>query len=638
MSLEGFLKYPLVILAAFGLTFILVPWIKKLAVIAGAVDLPGERRLNEKPVPRAGGLAVYLGFQAACALIFWLRGQVSFAGNLDAHWWQLYLGSSTLLLIVGLLDDVRSLSWSLKLSGQILAACAMFAGGINVGQIQGLELPPILDFFCTVGWFLLLTNAFNLIDGLDGLATGLALIAAVGLAVAALFKFHPADALVLLALAGACLAFLRYNFHPASVFLGDSGSMFLGFTLAAVALASNTKGTTFAAIGVPLLAAGVPLLDTLLAVWRRSVRALADDGRAQGIVRADMEHLHHRLIRIGFSQSGVALWLYSMNLLLVSIGLLGLVFHSQAFGILTVTLVLGLYVIVRHLARVELWDSGKAILRGLRRPSRPIMAALLYPAFDALVLGAALLIALLAVPPPQNPLSLRQQWLSSAPLWCGMPFICLCLSGIYARVWSRARIVEFLLLAGSLFAGVMLSLGILLIVTQTQNLRLVLQAAVYLAVAQTLILSLRAAPRVLLDLIGVLDEPDSQGRAKLINILIYGAGYHGTLYLRRRTFPSQRHQHTASRIAGFIDDDFNLRKRLVHGYRVLGIFNELPEIAENLRIDQIVIACNLPPEKKRALVHFCRSQNLTLKEWVTQENTVFASQEHEQRHAPSKAA
>lgn len=636
MSPETFLKYPLVFLAAFILTYLLVPPVKRMAVACGVMDLPGERRLNERPVPRAGGVAVYFGFQLGCLLVFTFPWQLKFGGSLSAEWWLLYTLGATLLLLIGLADDAFNLNWAVKLSAQIVAAAIMFRGGISVGHFQSFDLPPTLDFLCTILWFLALTNAFNLVDGLDGLATGLALIAALGLTVAAIFRAMSSDALVLLALCGACLAFLRYNFHPAKIFLGDSGSLTLGFTLAAIALPSSTKGTTVAAIGVPLLAAGVPIFDTALAVWRRSVRAMTADSRSKGVMRADMDHLHHRLMHIGFTQRGVALWLYSINLLLVLIGLLSLVYHAQALSILIIAVVMGSYVMVRHLARVELWDSGAAFLRGLRRPSRPMLAAILYPAFDAAVLALATAAALGFTREPGTLSSFRREWVAQLPLWCGIPFICLFLTGIYSRVWSRARISEFLLLAICLFAAASLSLAIELIGNE-QSAKLLLQAMIFLGLAETLILGLRAFPRTVLDLMGVFEEPDSANNPQAINVLIYGAGYHGILYLKQRTFSRAKAQ-SGIHIVGFVDDDLNLRKRLVHGYRVYGSSAELAQMVEGLQIGQIVIACRLPAEKKNKLLQFAKIHGLTVSEWQAQESTLYAAQAPEAPAAAPKVA
>ncbi|MCB0361024.1 MAG: undecaprenyl/decaprenyl-phosphate alpha-N-acetylglucosaminyl 1-phosphate transferase, partial [Bdellovibrionales bacterium] len=248
-----------------------MPLVARIAPLIGAIDQPGERRLNRRAVPRLGGVAVFIGFHLGCALIF-LPNWSPFAGELDERWWFSFLPASAILMLLGAIDDIRELRPLAKLAGQLMVAILLFFADFRFGRVLGIPLPYEIDFIVSTLWYLTLINAFNLIDGLDGLAAGLACIGAMGIAGAMVLLRQPADALVLVSLIGACLAFLRFNFYPARIFLGDSGSMFLGLTFATIAVCTSTKGTTVAVFGISILAAGVPLLDTLLAIWRRSVR------------------------------------------------------------------------------------------------------------------------------------------------------------------------------------------------------------------------------------------------------------------------------------------------------------------------------------------------------------------------------
>jgi UDP-GlcNAc:undecaprenyl-phosphate/decaprenyl-phosphate GlcNAc-1-phosphate transferase len=353
-------KYLFTLFCAFLVTFLLTPLVEKVAPRLSLLDMPEARRLHQQPTPTGGGIAVFAGFHLGCAAIFLLPWPF-FEGHLEFGWWWRFLIVSSVLLAVGLADDVRNLRPLVKLLGQIAVAVLAFLLDMRVGRLLHLELHYAVDLFVTVGWFLALINAFNLIDGMDGLATGLAAIASLGLASSYLFRHEPRDTMVMLALLGACLAFLRYNFYPARIFLGDAGSMFLGLVLAAVPLATNAKGTLIASMGVPLLAVGVPVFDTMLAVWRRSVRrAMAraehpgQSGPEGRLMQADMDHLHHRLAREGLSQRSVATWLYGLNAALVVLGILLMLYHSHSLGILLVAFVAAVYVIVKHLAHVEL--------------------------------------------------------------------------------------------------------------------------------------------------------------------------------------------------------------------------------------------------------------------------------------------
>ncbi|MDA0989292.1 MAG: MraY family glycosyltransferase, partial [Verrucomicrobia bacterium] len=378
MMLLNIKKYIFVFLVGFLVTLVVTAWVKRIAPRLGWMDIPDERRVHKSPTPRAGGIAVFLGFHAACAAIY-LMPWSSFAGQLRASWWWHFLILSFILLVIGLVDDRKGIRPFVKLSGQIVVAVLAFAMDMQVGKILGFHLPPVLNLILTIVWFVAVINAFNLIDGIDGLASGLAIIAAFGLAGALAFRHLPGDTLVALALAASCLAFLRYNFHPATIFLGDSGSMFLGFTIAAIALATGSKDAAVATIVVPLLAVGVPVFDAGLAVWRRSARSLlqATDGATDSVhsrlFTADLDHIHHRLGRRGLSQPKIVTVLYMVGIALVAVGLLGMVFESHAIGIYILAFVGGTYVTVRHLARVELWDSGKILARGVHRPPNRVL-------------------------------------------------------------------------------------------------------------------------------------------------------------------------------------------------------------------------------------------------------------------------
>jgi UDP-N-acetylmuramyl pentapeptide phosphotransferase/UDP-N-acetylglucosamine-1-phosphate transferase len=246
---DGSDKYIVVFLAAFVVTYLLTPGVRALAARFGVVDLPGERRPHKRPTARGGGLAVVAGIYAACAIGLAFPGGAQ-PGGYDFHWWLNFLPASLILLVVGLVDDVRGLGAWTKLAGQILAALWIALSGTQFGMVFGHAFPPFLDGLLVVVWIVAVINAYNLIDGLDGLASGLAVVSATGLC-GVLILLHQAGAvLVLVALIGACLAFLRYNFHPATIFLGDTGSMSIGLILGVVSLQTTTKHPFFLAMTV----------------------------------------------------------------------------------------------------------------------------------------------------------------------------------------------------------------------------------------------------------------------------------------------------------------------------------------------------------------------------------------------------
>lgn len=359
MTSITYLKYPFALLTGFVVTYLATPAVRSLAVKLGMIDVPDARRVHAKPTPRGGGVAVFLGFHAACLVVFLMPWKGVLECRLSLDWWRAFLVASSVLLAVGLVDDKRDIRPWTKLGGQIAVALLSFACGVRFGTFLGPGFPWYLDLVATVVWFVVIINAFNLIDGIDGLATGLGCIAAAGLAGALTLRSLPGDTLIMLGLLGACLAFLRYNFHPASIFLGDAGSMFLGLVFASVTLKTGAKSTVLASIGVPLLAVGVPIFDTFLAIWRRTARSLlnatAKDPQGNtGVFTADTDHLHHRLMKSGLSQRAAASRLCLVATILLLVGLLAMIFHSYARGLYLAVFMAVIYVIVKHLAHVEL--------------------------------------------------------------------------------------------------------------------------------------------------------------------------------------------------------------------------------------------------------------------------------------------
>ena len=305
------------------------------------------------PRPEAAALAVIVGVYSACFLALAFPASTR-PGGFDLHWWLCFLPSSLILLVIGLVDDIHGLGPWKKLAGQVVAALLVCLSGTHFGNLFGYELPPLLDGILVVVWIVAVVNAYNLIDGLDGLAAGLAIISATGLCGILVLGHLPGAILILVALMGACLAFLRYNFYPATIFLGDTGSMFIGFILGVVSLQTFTKSTFFLSMAIPLLVLGVPIYDALLAIWRRSVRRFLGGGtsgaKPGGIMHADVEHLHHRLLKSGLSTRRVATILYITNGGLVVFGLLMITFKSHIYGIFLLALLASVYVLLRHMA------------------------------------------------------------------------------------------------------------------------------------------------------------------------------------------------------------------------------------------------------------------------------------------------
>ncbi|GAB6159353.1 MraY family glycosyltransferase [Desulfotomaculum varum] len=300
------------------------PLVRRVAFRIGAVDRPDHRKVHSKIMPRMGGLAVFIAF-AATVLLF---------GQLDNRIIGLLAGGC-LIMLLGILDDTRGLPAKVKLVGQIAAAAAVVPFGIQVEFITNplnghLVQLGVWGWPVTVFWIISVTNAINLIDGLDGLAGGTSFIAALTLAAvtwrqAGLLGGAGMEVVGLaLILAAAILGFLRHNFYPARIFLGDTGSMFLGYALSVLAVMGVAKAATAISVIIPMVILGIPLLDVFFAILRRYQSH-------RPIFQPDKEHLHHRMMALGLSHKQTVLAIYAINLVLgISAVILTMLTTSQA--------------------------------------------------------------------------------------------------------------------------------------------------------------------------------------------------------------------------------------------------------------------------------------------------------------------
>ena len=295
------------------------PLARRIAVRVGAVDYPSSRRINKKPIPRMGGIAIFCGIVAAFVAQY--VGTTYFhwpvvlvpSPSLEVNYWMLVV-SFLAIFVTGLLDDRYSLTPLQKLGGQVLAAAIAVAGGLVIGNISNPFGGPHISlgwlaYPVTVVYLVAYTNIINLIDGLDGLAAGISTLASLTMFVLSVQAGRLDAAALSIAVAGSSLGFLRYNFHPASVFMGDSGALTLGFALGTVSLLSVTRFAGLTTIIVPLVIAAVPIIDTFSAIVRR-LRGHT------GISHADRGHIHHRLLAEGFDQREAVLLMYAWTALL----------------------------------------------------------------------------------------------------------------------------------------------------------------------------------------------------------------------------------------------------------------------------------------------------------------------------------
>jgi UDP-GlcNAc:undecaprenyl-phosphate GlcNAc-1-phosphate transferase len=303
----------------------LTPLIRRLGNRLGWVDDPrDERRVHHKATPRLGGMAILASVLVALLSLLLVDNPVTQAIVRDR--WQLLAVfiPAIFVSLVGLYDDLRGANARVKFAGLAIAATVFFVVGGRVENLslpffESVHLPAVVSYLATVLWVVGVTNAFNLIDGIDGLAAGAGLFSSLVVLVVSLMLGHPHVTAVALVLSGALIGFLRYNFNPASIFLGDSGSLFIGFTLAAISLQGSQKASTAVAIAIPLMAFGLPVIDTGFSMIRRFLSG-------KPIFQGDKEHIHHMLLARGWSQRRAVFVLYAVC---AALGLFSLFFVNE---------------------------------------------------------------------------------------------------------------------------------------------------------------------------------------------------------------------------------------------------------------------------------------------------------------------
>jgi len=338
-------------------SILITPFIRKLGNFIGALDYPDSRKAHNGVIPRCGGIVIYLSFFLPFISLFFYKNNL-----LNLLYWNIkvlgFLFCSSLIFLIGLWDDIKRLSASYKLIAQIIIAFIAWWSGF---RIEKIVLPyfdiinlSFLGLPITIFWFLMFINAINLIDGLDGLATGISLFTTIVLAIISLMRNNYLEVLIFITFAGGLLGFLRYNFSPASIFLGDSGSYFIGFVLAALGLATSQKSSMTIAILIPIVALGLPMIDLILSGFRRFIFG-------SKILKPDNDHIHHKLIQLGYSTRKAVFILYGIAILFGSLSLLMVNQKDERIGFILVIISIISILLIRKLGYIEYFSKKRLI-------------------------------------------------------------------------------------------------------------------------------------------------------------------------------------------------------------------------------------------------------------------------------------
>ncbi|HUI64340.1 MAG TPA: hypothetical protein VL126_05845 [Bacteroidota bacterium] len=612
-------QYVVALAVAAVASIVATPLIIKIAHHVGALDMPGERKVHTKPIPRLGGLAVFVSF-AVTALAVFLSRPDTFQPPWHNSLQGIVLGVMCLfVLALGVWDDIRELGPGKKFLVELLISTVVYLAGVRIAVLS----PPAggdslflgwLSYPVTVLWIVGVMNALNLIDGLDGLASGVAMVAAITVAAVSFAKFDDyGTAMLAVILAGSLLGFLRYNFNPAKIFLGDSGSLLLGFVLAVISILSQTKGSAAFAVLIPALSLGLPILDTMLAMARRILRPLMRAERTgettlrrlRSMFLPDKDHIHHRLLALGLSQREAVILLYFVSSAL----------GCSAFGLTMVDHVGGVLILA---------VAGMALVAGVHRLKYREFAifrqGVLLPLYDRpfvhraafqilMDLGFTVAAFVLAFFLTKEGPAVASDWESfRLVLVCitSLQMAIFALSGIYKSIMRHAgvedavRIMKALSIALVIALGLHFALGFDLSGASTKTFLLDFYFLLTLLVMSRFSFA-------------VLNRIAHYTREGATPVVIYGTGEQAVVAARvLLNSPELR-----MRPMGFLDDDPRLEGKTIHGYPVYGGHWKLERLIRVRGIKAVVIATEkIQPEALRQLRNLSRIHRFPVKSFT----------------------
>ncbi|GJL49258.1 MAG: glycosyl transferase [Nitrospirales bacterium] len=559
-------------------SLLLTPVIAIIAKRFGVVDHPSGRKVHSSPVPRLGGVSIVCSVIITLCVVFVLASQGHLTIPLASVWMPFVVGS-VIVFVVGLWDDIKPLPVWVKFGFQSTAALVAIAWGIRFDRISflgetGLDI-GYLAFPLTFLWIIGITNAFNLVDGLDGLSAGLASIAAGTSAAVFILRGDQSEAILLIIIVGALCGFLRYNFYPAKIFLGDSGSLVIGYVLALTAITGSQKGVTALAILFPLLVFGLPIADTLISMIRRYLGTLhvlnpykstikQKISSLQWMFEPDRDHIHHRLLAVGFSHRGAVLTLYGLALLLSSLGFLTVLANGRNAGLVLALVALATYIGISKLGYTELrFVQAEQFMRLYDRMG--LHKSFFLGFFDIFIVSFSFWVAFVLKYEPQLNPEFFLWFKSLFPIVLGLQFGVFYVFGLYRGVWralSTGDLLRIILAAGA--AVVLSSIVALVILPPAGIIGFFFNDFLILS---ALIVCSRSTYRIL-DYFRF--EQDESRRPALI----YGAGKGGQLIQRELN----QNFDLGFRAIGFIDDAASYLGCTVNRLPVLGTVDELEVI------------------------------------------------------------
>ena len=572
-----------------GLSLLLTPLVRALARRAGVVARPRSDRWHQKPTALLGGVAI-----AATVLLVALT-RVPYGDHS-----RIVLLSSTFLFLLGLVDDFRNLKPYQKLIGQVLGATVVVSTGLALPWTGSVPLNVAITIFWLVG----ITNAINLLDNMDGLAAGIALIAAGFLSFHFWTSGQPNEALLLAVFGAALLGYLVYNSQPASIFMGDCGSLFIGFFLASSALLHFSSGRSrsfLPVLAVPVLTLFIPIFDTTFVMILRKMA-----GRPAS--RGGRDHTSHRLVALGLSERKAVWMLYAFAVLS---GLIAVLVRHQAFDVSLAVIggfVVALTLLGVHLAGVKVYDEAEA--RGACQ--RPIVSWIVDLSYKRRVFEVLLDVALVVlsyytayalVYGPMTTEAARGQFFQVVPLLVFVNMATFLGLGVYRGIWRYVSVDDLVVYALAVIAGSAVSLGLLLVLGRVA----LVSRTVFVLDALILLLLLSGSRMTFRLLRRLLPAPVASGERR---VLIYGAGDGGELLARELL----NNRALSYCLVGFIDDDPLKKGKVIHGFRVFGGNGSFLSICKEQNVDEVLVSTSkIPRVRMEQISRDCEAAALVMK-------------------------
>lgn len=579
---------------AFMATFLLVPIIRRWAVREGYVAKAKTGiRWKNRIVARLGGIAIFAGVMLS-SYFFSLKDNLFFG----------YIIGAVIIFAAGLVDDIIHVKPYSKLLAQIIASCVIIYFGVEV------KILPIKFFnvLLTIGWILFMTNALNLLDNMDGLASGISFIASSFLAIYGFFANDTRLVFLASSIAASSLAFLYYNFNPAKIFMGDCGSQFLGFSLAYISLMCTWREATgiVSILSLPVLILSVPIFDTIFVTIMRTTNNRA-------VFKGGTDHLSHRLAILGLSEKKAVVVLYGISIVFGCIGLIGSRYNTFIFLAMVLLAFITLILLGTYLAKVKVYaleridadrdpKDDNILIFGVPLPHKRRILEML---IDLLVIISCYLIAYqLRFEGIMHPIIQQAMW-RSLPLFIVINLGTFYCFGLYRGIWRYISISDLITIFKAVSIGCGLSAISILYIWKFEDYSRAVLVINWLFLFIGVSAS-RIGERVLKEYFTKISN-SNKGR----RVFIFGAGDAGEKLLRE----VRNNSHLNYTVVGFIDDDASKIGRKIHGLPILGNRNELPLLIKDKQIDEVLVAISALHEADRKQIReICQKSGIRVKE------------------------